>query len=226
MSDTKINYWKDVDGGFRGSLLLRAGAVTVALGAVLNLAALLVGGGPESPSPSVTTVAWLVYIAALWLLGAGFVWVGANPFLTRFGFVVGALNFLQGGLLLVLLFTNRGAMLPPVSLTVGRLLATLIFAIVEREHLARRVWRTVAVVAALSLVKTVLRIVGWWPDLGLLLGQLVDAVFLLALAAAMLQLALSIRGEEDRWARQIYETSSADFGEFNNPEHAWNKPEP
>ena len=222
MPKKPINYWSAVDGGFRGSVLLRLGAVLSACGALTNMGAELLGSAAGA-SANVTTVAWLIYIAALWLLGSGFLWVGSHPYLTRFGFVVGALHIVQGFYLLVLLFTTAALPVPPVSLTVGRLLATVMFALIEKESLAPRLRLLIGLSAGALLLKATLRAGGIWPALPGPFSPLIDVVFLLVLAAAMLQLASAVRSEEDTWAKMIYETKNADFADFNNPEHEWNK---
>ncbi len=224
MSDktTAINYWNELDAGFRGSLILRLGALATATGALLNLGAQVLAGSGD-PSGPATIMAWLLFIAGLWGLAAGFIWIGSHPFLTRFGFVVGALHIAQGIHLLVLLFTFTSVPFPPISLTVGRLISIVIFAVVEKDWLASKTRLMLAGSASLLLLKSAGRALGYWPDLGTPVEPLLDAVMLLLLTAAMLQLAISIRHQENFWAETIYNTGHSDFADFNNPEHTWNK---
>lgn len=222
MTEQGINLWREIDGGFRGSVLLRAGAYASAVGVLVNLGAQVLAGD-AGPSLLLTIIAWLLYILALWLLAGGFFWVGSHPFLSRFGFLVSFFHAGHGVFLLILLFRLTEAPFAPVSLTVGRLIATLLFVIVEREWLPPRVQRLLAVSAGLLLLKAAGRSLGYLPDLGNPATPLLDAVLMLFLAAALLQLATVIRAEEDHWAEKIYNSGHADFSDFNNPEHAWNK---
>ena len=217
-----INYWSEVDAGFRGSLMLRLGALATAGGALLNLGAQVLAGSGD-PSTSITIVAWLLYILGLWGLAAGFFWVGSHSFFTRFGFVVGALHAAQGVHLLVLLFTFTALPIPPISLTVGRLVAVIIFAVVEKEWLADRTRIMLGGAAGLLLIKAAGRALDYWPVLGNPAEPLLDAVLLLALTAAVLQLSNSVRLQENDWAETVYDAGHSDFADFNNPEHAWNK---
>ncbi len=219
-----INYWAEVDAGFRGSVMLRMGALATGCGGLVNLGARVLADA-SGPSQSVTIVAWLFFILGLWLLAGGFFWVGSHPFLSRFGFVVGALHAAQGVHLLILLFTFVNNQVSPASLTVGRLVATMLFVFFEREWLSVQTGRLLAGAAGLMLLKTVGRALGYLPELGNPLDPLLDTVLLLFLAAALIQLASAIRREEMDWAQTIYESSNADFADFNNPEHAWNRPD-
>ncbi len=226
MQDTEtIKYWSEIDGGFRSSVMLRLGAVATALGALANLGTQLLAGRGDASTP-LTIVSWLLFILGLWLLAGGFIWVASNPFLTRFGFLVGTLYALQGVQLLIVLFTFTPATVPPISLTVGRLVATALFVWFERESLSRRTVKLLGAATGLELLKVFVRGMGYLPDLGQPLDPLLDAVLLLFLSAALLHLGTSIRHEEDRWARMIYESGHSDFDDFNNPEHDWNKTQP
>lgn len=222
MSTEATDFWATVEGGFRGSTMLRAGALLAASGSLTNLGARLLANG-TAEFQEVTITAWVLYIVGLWILALGFTWVGSHPFLTRFGYILGTLHLLQGTYLLVLLFTPIDAVVPPVSLTVGRLLATILFAFVEKSWLSRQVRDLLAGSAAFILAKSVTRSLGWWPDLGIPLDPLIETVALLALATALLQLAAAVRIEEDKWARKIHVSAHAYLDDFNNPEHEWNR---
>jgi hypothetical protein len=226
MSEKKmtVNHWAEVDSGFRGSSILRLGAVATAGGALTNLGAQVLAGAGE-PSTPITIVAWLLFIAGLWSLAGGFIWVGYHPYLTRFGFVVGALHAAQGIQLVVLLFTFTAVAVPPISFTVGRLLTIIIFVLVEKEWLGSRTRLLLGSAAGLLLAKAAGRALGYWPELGTLFEPLLDAMLLLYLTAAMLHLATAVRHEENDWAETVYNTGHSDFGDFNNPEHEWNKSE-
>lgn len=224
MPNTVINYWSEVEGGFRSSFMLRSGALILALGAILNLAASVLGGA-GNPLESLSNAAWLLFIVALWALAGGFVWVASYPFLTRFGFVTGAFHLAHGLYLLVLFFNVNLTPIPPVSVTVGRLLATILFALVEKDWLNRTTRSWLIVAAGLQLLKILARILGLWPDLGPVLDQALDAGILVGLAAAYLNLGGAIKRRENIWAKRTYESRQANFADFNNPEHSWNKVE-
>lgn len=223
MGDKKtINHWAEIGGGFRGSIMLRLGAVAAATGALINLGSQLLAGA-AGPSLSVTIVAWLFYILGLWLLAGGFFLVASQPFFTRFGFLVSTMHAAHGILLLVLLFTFTAVPIPPISVTVGRLLATLIFAFTEREWITQRTQSLLIAAVGLQLLKSVGRALGYLPEFGMPIDPLLDAMLLLFLASVMLHLGTVVRHEEDEWAEMIHETGNADFADFNNPEHEWNK---
>jgi hypothetical protein len=217
-----IDHWREVEAGFRGSVMLRCGALVMATAGLVNLGTQLLAGS-RAPGQTGTVIAWLLFILGLWLVAGGFSWVASHPFLTRFGFVVGGLHLAQGIYLLVLLFTVTAAAVPPISLTVGRLLATVIFAFLERDWLSWQVRRRLATAAGLLLIKAVARAIGLMPEFGTPLEPLLDAALLLLLTGALLQVAAGIRIQEDAWALIVYEAGHADLGEFNNPEHDWNK---
>lgn len=218
-----INYWAAAGGGFRASLLLRLGALVMAAGALANLGTQLLAG-PGTPSTGLTIIAWLLFILGLWLLAAGFIWLGASPFFSRFGFVAGAFHAIQGIQLLLVLFTFTPAILPPISLIIGRLVSLLFFVWIDREWMSVRTIRLLAGAVGLELLKISLRGLSYMPDLGLPLEPLLDTVLLLLLAAALIQLGCSVRHAENDWAQMVYGLNHSDFSDFNNPEHDWNKP--
>ncbi len=224
MHDEEItDYWAEIDGGFRGSLILRLGALTLAIGVLANLGTQLLAG-PATPSQGLTTISWLLFILGLWLTAAGFIWVGANPAFTRFGFVVGCLYAIQGIQILLLLFTFAPVTVPQVSMTIGRLISLLVFAWLERDSLSNWTRGLLAGTAGIQLLKVLLRELGYLPGLGVPMDPLLDTVFLLAVTAAILHLSTALRQVENEWAKNLYDMGNADFADFNNPEHAWNRP--
>ncbi len=220
--EQNIDYWARVEGGFRGSVMIRIGALITALGSLLNLGAQLLPVD-AGPSPIVTTIAWLLYIIGLWFLAAGFFWVGSHPYFTRFSFVIGVLHAAHGAQLLVLLFTFAFIPIPVVQITIARLAVTLLFAYTEREWLAFRTQAYLVVAVSLQLIKTLGRTLGYTTDLGNPYGPLLDASLLLILTAVMLHLSNVVRLEEDEWAEIMYQPGDSDLSDFNNPEHEWNK---
>ena len=221
-NDASIDYWAEAAGGFRGSTMVRLGAIALSCGGLANLAAQLLAVD-TGPSQLVTVLAWLLFILGLWLLAAGFFWVGAHPALPRFGFVVGTFHALQGVQLLVLLFSTSPPIVPPISLTVGRLLATVFFAIFARGIIPTRPRTYLAVSASLLLVKAIARSLGFLPAMSDPLEPLLDAVLLIFMASALFQVGTMVRHEETAWAKHVWENRGSDFADFNNPEHAWNK---
>ena len=83
------NPWAEINGGLRGSTLLVSGAIVTILATWQNFAAVLLTPSGERASGLIITSAWLCWIIALWLLAAGFIWVGVQPFLSRLGLIVG-----------------------------------------------------------------------------------------------------------------------------------------
>lgn len=219
--DTRSN-WAAAGGGFRASLLLRIGTIVMAAGTLANLGTNLLAG-PENPSTGLTIVAWLLFILGLWLLAAGFSWLGAGPVFSFFGFVVGATFAIQGIQLLILLFTFTRIPFPPAILTLVRLIILLVFVWLERDWLSRGTRNLLVGAVALQLLKVLLRTLGYLPELGVPIAPLLDTVLLLILAAAVFQLGGDVSHAEDDWATTVYDMGHSDLAEFNNPEHEWNK---
>lgn len=217
----RIDYWREANGGFRGSNLLGGGAALLALGALLALMGLLVAG-PATGSRGIVVVAgWLSYILGLGLVGAGFGWSCIAGILPRSGLAVAVIHVLQAGYLLIMLYGRSQPPVSPVALTVGRLLAVIVFAILAVGALGSRTARILGVAAGLGLAKAMLRVLVPEAD-G---GAGIDAVVLLVMAAAFAVAARRLRRIEDEWARSHHAGGRSDFSEFNNPEHDWNKPE-
>jgi hypothetical protein len=215
--------WAATLGGFRGSFFLRAGALASAAAALMNLAGeVLLVADPDPFHPAIVA-AWLLHIVSLWSLGAGFCWVAAHPFLGRSGFLPGVLHAAQGFYLLVLLFGGAPNVIPPVSLTVGRLIALLAFAALERDELGSRAWLALLATAGLQLGKILLRLGGLLPDWGVPLDPALDTLLLVQLAAGLYYVGQNVQALENAWALASYRPRADDFADFNNPEHEWNK---
>jgi|GEM_PF-2326044 len=219
----QIDYWRETNGGLRGSTMIRAGTVVMALAGLSNVIAPYVSSFGVVPYEPAMIAAWLSWILGLWILGAGFAWVGINPFLSRFGIVVGTFHIAQGVYLLVLLFTSARTAVPPVSLSVGRLVAILAFALIERESIGRSTSRLILVATGLALLKVAVRIMTYLPPLSATIWSLADAGMLILLAVTLLRLGTRVRILENSWAEERYRERSAGFVDFNNPEHLWNK---
>lgn len=216
----RIDYWSEAQGGFRGSHLLLGGAVLLIAGALLALAAGAPAAGVPAPRAGLMVAGWLVYALGLAVTGLGFGWPVVAGILPRMALAVAAVHLAQAAHLLVLLSGRLEAPLSPTALTVGRLLALVLFAILATRRLGTRTAGTLGGVAGAALLKTLLRVMAPAVD-G---GPVVDAILLVALGVAIGALARRLRALEDVWAREHHHGHRTDFSEFNNPEHVWNKP--
>lgn len=214
-TERKPDEWREAQGGFRGSHLLLAGAALLACGAVAGLAA---GAGPAG-SPTLAMAGWLAYLLGLAVTGLGFGWSGVAGILPRAALAVAFLHVVHSGFLLYVLYSRQQPPLSPSTLTVGRYLALLIFAVMARQPLGLLPSAGLAAAAALGLARTLVRVFAPAAD-G---GKLIDGIVLLAVGAAIAITARRLRGLEDAWAREHRPARRSDFSEFNNPEHTWNK---
>jgi len=205
----------------RGSILLRSGAVITVLATLLNFAPNIL---PEAPGMLVSA-AWLLWIMALWLLAAGFIWIGVHPFLGRFGLVVGGFHFINGLFLLGVLFGGVAPFLPNASLSIGRTLLLLFFVLMERKHLRSSSINFLILVAFLQFLKITLRIMDILPSFGNIADSGLDSGLLALIAVAIFLVSNDIKIVENSWARELASTRASGFGDFNNPEHDWNQDE-
>lgn len=212
----RIDYWRDAQGGFRGSQLLAMGAGLLALGGLISL---LDPWLARALAVRTAELGWLSYILGLGLVGLGFGWTCVPGILPRVGIATAVLHVGQAAYLLVLLYGRNAAPVAPVALTVGRLLSVLVLTIAAADMLGRRCALTLGLVAGASLAKALLRVLG--P--GLDGGAAIDALFLVLLAGGLWAAAHRLRAVEDDWARRHHPGNRTDFAEFNNPEHDWNK---
>jgi hypothetical protein len=219
----RIDHWKEADGGFRSSFLLKAAAVFVVLGAVMDTASKYLLTGTVDAAHPLIVLAWTFWIGGLWILGLGFAWVATGSLLSWFGMVPGLVHLAQGTYFLIILFTFSGPLFPPTLLTIARLLSVLAFAIIERDWIGRRsvVWLLSG--TGLQLAKIILRQFGVEQALPGSVQPAIDGVILVIQAIAFFHLGRSIRREEDAWARDQVRDRTLDFESFNNPEHEWNK---
>jgi hypothetical protein len=215
------NPWSEINGGMRGSILLRIGAVMTILATMQNFGAAFMEDAPGI----LVSSAWLCWIMALWLLAAGFIWIGVHPFLGRFGLAVGAFHFLNGLFLLGVLFGGVKPFLPSVSLSIGRTLVLLFFVMLEKKHLRSFSKTLLVVVALLQFLKISLRIMEVLPSWGGIAGSGLDSLLLSLLAVAIFLVGKDVEFVENSWARELAANRSSGFGDFNNPEHDWNQGE-
>lgn len=204
--------WREAGGGFRGSHLLLTGAALLAGGALLAL----VGG---LGGDALIEAGWLAYLAGLAVTGLGFGWSGVPGILPRFALAVAALHLAQAGYLLLVLYGGAQAAFAPTSLSAGRLAAVVVFAVVAAPRLGTRAASALGGAAGLGLARTLARTL--WPSLDG--GPVLDATILLALATALAATGRRLRGLENAWAREHHPGRRADFSQFNNPQHDWNR---
>lgn len=213
------NLWAEINGGMRGSTLLNTGAAVTILATVQLFAAGFLG----QVSGLLVNSAWLCWIMALWFLAAGFVWIGVHPFLGRFGLVVGTFHFLNGLFLLLVIFARMEPFVPNASLSIGRTLLLLFFVLIEKKHLRQFNVTFLVTVAFLQFLKISLRITEVLPSLGKVYDSALDSSLLILLAVAIILLGKDIKMAENAWAKELLATRASGFGEFNNPEHNWNR---
>jgi len=211
--------WGEINGGLRGSTLLRGGAVVSITAALLNVGAEVF---PHLNDPLVT-LAWLLWIAALGLMGAGFMWVGVQPFYTRYGWVIGIFFAINALYLMGVLFAGIRPPVPGVSLSIGRALLLLFFAMVEKKDLRPGPATALILIALLQFLKIGVRLAGYWPELTPLLDAGLDAALVVGTAVVIFLVGGSIRRAENMWAREIASQRHGVFSDFNNPEHDWNR---
>lgn len=215
----KTNPWAEINGGIRGSVLLKTGAAMTILATLQNLAATYLENAPDA----LVSSGWLCWIMALWFLAAGFIWIGVHPFLGRFGWVVGGFHFLNGLVLLSVIFFGVAPFLPNVSLSIGRTLLLLFFVLMEKPALSSLSIYTMVFVSLLQFLKISLRIMEILPSLGEIGNSGIDAILLTLLAAAIFLVAKDIKNAENSWATELASNRTSGFRDFNNPEHDWNR---
>ncbi len=219
--DRKSDPWSDINGGIRGSILLRSGAVVIFLAAMLNFFSRLLT--TATAQSFLVEPAWVAWILGLWVLASGFFWVGVQPILTRMGIVVGLFFFLNGLLPLVILFMSVTPLIPLTALSMGRAFLLLVFAILEREQVGTRTTTLLVLSAGLLLVKITLRLTGLLPALGNPVDPALDALLVILMATAIFSLGTAVRTMENVWALEMASNRGSSFADFNNPEHERNK---
>jgi len=217
-SDLRVNEWAEAHGGLRGSTLLRAGAVLAALSLLVDTSCRMLVPNLEAGPLLVVTGAWLGWIAALAVLGLGFLWTGMNQVLTRYGLVVGIFHLLHAAFLLLRIFTDLPLAIPPRALVVGRLSLLLLFALQERKDLEPQGSRLLLIAAALALAKAVAAAWGFPPELGRVGNALWHFFPSLLLVLALYHTGDLVRRREDEWAEGcLAEDRGTGFEDFNNP---------
>lgn len=217
----KINYWKETRSGIRSSTTMLIGVLLTSASAIFQFGLPYFVSQDAGAGDSLVAGLWLLWILGLWVLGISFIWVGIQPFLSHFGIVVGLFHLVQGTYLLVLLFANSGAMIPPVIISVGRLMSIFLFGFVERGNIGVPLSILVWVSALLQLLKISLRVLGALPQMSLPVQSAIDTFFLLLVCIALARLGKHLKHRENTWAREKYLTRSSGLADFNNPTHDW-----
>jgi hypothetical protein len=220
---SSANPWSEINGGLRGSTLLASGAILSILATWQNFASIVLATEGEPASQALVTCAWLCWILALWLLAAGFIWVGVQPFLSRLGLIVGLFHLINGVVIFAVLFLGFNSPLPGISLAIGRTLLLFFFVIAEKGYFSRFTVNALASVALLQFFKIALRTMEFVPQLHQNINAGLDSIILTLLAVCIILLGRNLKRVEDSWATELAATRSSGFGEFNNPEHEWNR---
>ena len=203
------DHWSEANGGFRSSLFLRSGAIAYFLAALIHFTARLivpVDHGPEDPLLLASLLSWDL---ALFLLAAGFFWIGIHPFLTRYGIAVGLFITAQAVFLLASLATG----------TVGRTMLIAVFAIVEARSIGRKTALVLGITSGLQFLRVLLRNLELWPTMGLPWDAILTASFMVITAGAVFALGNAIHAHEETWALANLPQRHASFDDFNNPQY-------
>lgn len=213
----RVDEWAAAHGGLRGSALLRIGVYLAVASLLVETGGKVLIADLETGPWGVTAGAWLGWIASLAVLGIGFVFVGVNPVLSRFGVVVGAFHLVHAAFLLVRIFTDVHFPVPPRTMVVGRVVLLVLFALQERNYLGPRGTRLLAGAAAFVLAKSVAAAWGLPGDLGRLGDALWNLVPTLLLLLALHVAADLIKRREDVWAEDFLAQQGGGFDDFHNP---------
>ncbi len=214
-----VDHWKEANGGLRGSTFLRWGALAYAIASLAYLCSRLLISGPLGPDNPYFLMSLLTWNTALFLVGAGFLWTGIHPFLSRCGVAVGLFIVLQAIYLLFSLISPRLLVFPPPVLTVGRTLLVGFFAVVEWKHLTRAGALLLTAGSFLQFFRVFLREFGIWETMPLPWAPTLSALFMLITAGGLYMVSRDLRRHEESWARANQPMRNAEFASFNNPQH-------
>ncbi|MBU8871123.1 MAG: hypothetical protein KOO60_09715 [Gemmatimonadales bacterium] len=170
-------------------------------------------------------LSWSFWIASLFILGAGFLWVSSAPSFSNMGLFVALFHVVHAlGLLLILIFKWDFGWFPPEFLTIGRLISLLFFAFKEKSAVPAPILVLLGSTAALQVLKINLRVLQIIPETSAAWLALLDTALLLLMAAAFFMLGVFFLKGEDSWPLEEDIDEDMALEEFNNPEHPWNKP--
>ena len=219
MNQAKLqDCWAESNSGLRGSTLMR-------IGGLLTIVAPLGKSSAEMLSQKtdlahlLMTASWVSWILALLVLAAAFIWVGAKPFLGRFGLYVGIFHLLNSVFLMVVLFANVNPPVPSISLSIGRNLLLVFFVLLERRNMGKPAGKFLISMALLQIVKMGTRLLDLTPTLVKQASSGLDSLFLILLGLSLVLLGNEIKKSENIWARQLLATRASGLAAFNNPEH-------
>jgi hypothetical protein len=191
--------WSYLRIGPRPSTLLGIGAIVNALGPILL-------------HLKFETVGWLAWALGLLLVGLALLMSGLRPWLTIVAVVPAALFLLQ---CISLCLAGAGVHLAArayAALSVPKLLALVVLALVARGQVARRRRRWLLVAAGLGALKPLLRYQDTLPAKAFVV---LDPLLTVLLACALVMFAIGLRRLETAWAVVRHEQSTADLADFN-----------
>nr|MEE4268722.1 hypothetical protein [Candidatus Krumholzibacteria bacterium] len=213
------DHWNEANGGLRGSTFLRWGALAYAIASLAYFCSRLLISGPLGPDNPYFLMSLLTWNMALFLVGAGFLWTGINPFLSRYGIGVGLFIGLQAVYLLISIISPKLLVLPPPVLTVGRTFLVGLFAVVEWKHLTRSGALLLAAGSFLQFIRVFLRGIGVWETMPMPWDPALSALFMMITAGGLYMVSRDLRNHEEVWARGNLPMRNAEFASFNNPQH-------
>lgn len=211
--------WHVAHGGVRGSSALIVGAMALAGAAALGLiaAAAVALSGEAAALAATADMAWILVAGTIaWGLMAA----GVGPVVSRLAVVAGAAYACEAVVRLVAIVAVPQPLVTLTAVAAGRLVLLGAFALCERNVLGqdpaqRLVKVAVAHAAAVVAVASVAP-----PGARPLIGQILDMVFSIALAAPLWQAAQNLREAEAAWAAEhLLENEDIGLEAFNNPDH-------
>jgi len=209
-----VSYWQELQGGLRPSSFLKYGGLLVWLSAGLNIADNALFRLWDIDSLTLFLAAWIGWLLSLTVLAAAFSLIGYRPFMTGFGWIVGIFHLGQAVDLFLTLFSGPGLTFAIDAVALAKYITLLIFAVVERKKIGRRMCWFLGSVAALEVAKIATRVSFSPPELVSLTG---DVLLLIALGWAVFRLRHSVRDQEEHWAKKRLAERSASFEDFDNP---------
>ncbi len=202
---------------YRASFFLCFGSVVMMLGGLVNFMFSL--PFPISADFLTPYFSWSLWVAALFILGSGFLWIGNAPGFSRLGWYVAFIHVVNAFGLLILIIPVGMNQFSPEFLTIGRLLSLLLFAFGEKSIIPTPTLVLLVSISTLQILKIILRLSHVLPEVSHINMLLLDTSFLLVMAAALFLLGVSFLEKE--LDQDDEETMS--LVDFNNPEHPWNE---
>lgn len=211
--------WAQSSGGYRGSPLLFWGAVGYCLVSVLNLVALVATNSSLAPGNPAYPVLLSLWVVTLLVLGTGFLWTGVNPFMTRFGILVGLYVYLLAGYLLVYLVKPGLLAISPNALVLERTFLIGIFAYAERRFIGPKAAGILGLGVVLQFARITLLTLGYYPAWTYLAESILSVVLMSLTAYGIYLTSREVHKVEELWARDNQIRPESSIGDFNNPNH-------